>query len=184
MDLPSQFCLKVVEEATMGYRDVTEVKGRLAKLYSELDEINAQEKIRLEEMDKMTTLHTAKLEEARVLSGRLHQLRKQRIARLQSEIHAIRSTPGYAVGNDQPDERIIEEDRGGDVAICGADAGNADDDQNQEGNADDEDEDDEDEDYDDEDVEDYDAEDDENEEDAEDEVDEDEEAAEDEDEDD
>ncbi|XP_021751568.1 phosphopantothenoylcysteine decarboxylase subunit VHS3-like [Chenopodium quinoa] len=168
MDLSFQFCLRVVEEATMGDRDVTEVKGRLAKLYSELDEINAQEKIRLEEMDKMTALHTAKLEEARVLSGR------------------------YAVGNDQPDERIIEEDRGGDVAICGADAGNGDKDQNQEGNADDEAEDDEDEDYDDEDVEDYDAEDvedydaedDENEENAEDEVDKDEEAAEDEDEDD
>ncbi|XP_021751650.1 acidic leucine-rich nuclear phosphoprotein 32 family member B-like [Chenopodium quinoa] len=147
----------------MGDRDVTEVKGHLAKVYSELDEINAQEKMKLEELAKMTTLHTAELEEAR------------------SEIHAIRSTPGYAVGNEQPDERITEEDRGGAVAICGADAGNGDEDmedQNQDGNADAEDEDDEDEDYDDEDDEDYDAEYAENEEDSEDEDDEDEEDAE------
>ncbi|XP_021741984.1 nucleoplasmin-like protein ANO39 [Chenopodium quinoa] len=131
----------------MGDRDVTEVEGNLTKLHSEMDKIIAQEKIKLEELDKMTALHK----------------------------------PGYAVGNEQPDERIIEEDRGGAVAICGADAGNGDEDmedQNQDGNANDEDEDDEDEDYDDEDDDDYDLEYDENEEDSEDEDDKDEEDAE------
>uniref|UniRef100_A0A803NDK6 DNA 5'-3' helicase n=1 Tax=Chenopodium quinoa TaxID=63459 RepID=A0A803NDK6_CHEQI len=88
----------------------------LEKLYSELDEINVEEKIKIEEVAKIRALHTAKLEEARVLSARLHQLREQRIACLQKEIHAIRSMPGYAgndtaVGNDQLVERIIEEDK-------------------------------------------------------------------------
>uniref|UniRef100_A0A803MRY3 DNA 5'-3' helicase n=1 Tax=Chenopodium quinoa TaxID=63459 RepID=A0A803MRY3_CHEQI len=98
----------------------------LEKLYSELDEINVEEKIKIEEVAKIRALHTAKLEEARVLSARLHQLREQRIACLQKEIHAIRSMPGYAgndtaVGNDQLVERIIEEDKGSAMGVYGAD---------------------------------------------------------------
>ncbi|XP_021728726.1 acidic leucine-rich nuclear phosphoprotein 32 family member B-like [Chenopodium quinoa] len=77
--------------------DVTEVKGHLEKLYSELDEINAEEKIKIEEVAKIRALHTAKLEEASYAGN------------------------DTAVGNDQPVDRIIEEDRGGAVAVCGAD---------------------------------------------------------------
>ncbi|XP_021746172.1 nonsense-mediated mRNA decay protein 2-like [Chenopodium quinoa] len=128
---------------------VTKVKGHLEKLYSELDEINAEEKIKIEEVAKIRALHTTKLKEARVLSARLHQLQEQQIALLQREIHAIRSMPGYAendttVRNDQPVESIIEEDRCGAVAVCGADDDDEDDDdEDNEDNEDAEDEDDE-----------------------------------------
>ncbi|XP_021751561.1 46 kDa FK506-binding nuclear protein-like [Chenopodium quinoa] len=148
--------------------EVTELEGQLDKLYSEMSELAGQGKklveeaeqvkaiyaAKLKEAKKVKAVHMAKLEEARVLWVRLSQLLDQRIACVQSEIVACRSSPGIAgndtnVGNEPPVERTFEEDMGTVVAVCGAHDVNGDEemgDQNQEGIVEDEDENDEDDD--------------------------------------
>lgn len=101
---------RVVNEATMSDWEVTELEGQLDKLYSEMNELTAQlrkmleevDKVRgvqmakklkmLAEVDKVVAVNMAKLEEARVLWARLRPLRDQRIARFQIEIDASRSS--------------------------------------------------------------------------------------------